>query len=132
MLIITVLCENTAAGPMTIGEHGFSALVELDEETILFDTGSGNGLIPNSRALGKDLSGVEKILLSHGHFDHTEGLPQALSLTHGALVYGHPDVFAEHIAILGETERFIGLPYRQTYLESIPEHHAIQQLSEKY
>ncbi|MBW2142470.1 MAG: MBL fold metallo-hydrolase [Deltaproteobacteria bacterium] len=120
---ITILCENTVGVPGLIGEHGFSALVELDTEAILMDTGAGQGLLHNTRVLRKDLSVVEKILISHGHYDHTEGFPQALALTHGADVYAHPDIFAERIAIIGQGEnqiqRFIGLPYRREYLEGL-------------
>ncbi|MBW2091819.1 MAG: MBL fold metallo-hydrolase [Deltaproteobacteria bacterium] len=123
MLKITILCENTAGFPGLIGEHGFSALVELDAESILMDTGSGQGILPNTRTLRKDLSQVGKILISHGHYDHTEGFPQALVLTQGAEVYAHPDIFAHKIAIIGQGEnqiqRFIGLPYRREYLESL-------------
>ncbi len=55
MLACTILCENTAGRPGIIGEFGFSALIELGKETILFDTGSGKGIIPNCLALKKDL-----------------------------------------------------------------------------
>ncbi len=120
---ITILCENTVGVPGLIGEHGFSALVEFDTESILMDTGSGHGLMHNARALHKDLSVVEKIIISHGHYDHTEGFRQALALTYGAEVYAHPDIFGRKIAVIGQGEtrrqRFIGIPYRRAYLESL-------------
>lgn len=71
---ITVLATNTAnfGG---IGEWSFSALLENDEEKILFDTGfDENTVIHNAKLLKKDLSVVEKVILSHFHGDHTGGL----------------------------------------------------------
>jgi len=57
------------------GEWGFSALIETGEETILFDTGfKENTVLNNASSLKKDLSAVEKVILSHFHTDHTGGL----------------------------------------------------------
>ena len=71
---ITVLATNTAnfGG---IGEWSFSALLESEKEKILFDTGfDENTVIHNAELLKKDLSVVEKVILSHFHGDHTGGL----------------------------------------------------------
>ena len=71
---ITVLATNTAnfGG---IGEWSFSALLESENETILFDTGfDENTVLHNAKLLQKDLSRVEKVILSHFHGDHTGGL----------------------------------------------------------
>lgn len=123
MIRITILCDNVVGFPFGIGEHGFSALVEKDHQTILFDTGSGKGLIFNAITFGKDLREVERICLSHGHFDHTEGLAQVLPLMRNPHVYAHPGVFQERFGErkLGETvvRRFIGIPHRKEYLEHL-------------
>ena len=71
---ITVLATNIAnfGG---FGEWSFSALYEGDDESILFDTGwDENTVLHNAEILRKDLSKVEKVVLSHWHFDHTGGL----------------------------------------------------------
>ncbi|MDZ7761167.1 MAG: MBL fold metallo-hydrolase [Desulfovermiculus sp.] len=119
---ITVLCENTAAGPLgLIGEHGFSALIEKDDHRILFDTGQGMALANNAHLLGIDFSTIPSIVLSHGHYDHTGGLPAALYPPRKARVYAHPDVFRPKYAQLntahGQQNVFIGLKYRPEYLE---------------
>ena len=62
-----------------VAEHGFSALVTVtkggDTHHLLFDAGlSPHALATNMRILGVDPGGVEAIVLSHGHFDHTSGI----------------------------------------------------------
>jgi len=52
-----------------------SALVETDEMNVLLDTGMGYGATHNAELLGIDLTKIDKIVISHSHFDHTEGLP---------------------------------------------------------
>jgi len=56
------------------GEWGFSALVEIDSERILFDTGNyDQTVIDNAKGLGVDLSNIKELVLSHSHSDHTGG-----------------------------------------------------------
>ena len=38
---ITIICENTVGRRVGLGEHGFSAFIEMNEKKYLFDTGSG-------------------------------------------------------------------------------------------
>jgi 7,8-dihydropterin-6-yl-methyl-4-(beta-D-ribofuranosyl)aminobenzene 5'-phosphate synthase len=64
-------------------EHGFSMLIRVlsgrKSNSILFDTGSSRGgVIENAKIMGLDLSEVEGIVLSHGHYDHFGGLLSAL------------------------------------------------------
>jgi 7,8-dihydropterin-6-yl-methyl-4-(beta-D-ribofuranosyl)aminobenzene 5'-phosphate synthase len=119
---ITVLCENTAGGPMGLtGEHGFSALIEQDGEKILFDTGQGMSLANNAQVLGIHLADVKTVILSHGHYDHTGGLPAVLYPPRGVEVIAHPDIFTKKYAELdspsGKQKIFIGIKYSRDYLE---------------
>jgi 7,8-dihydropterin-6-yl-methyl-4-(beta-D-ribofuranosyl)aminobenzene 5'-phosphate synthase len=65
---------------LPLAEHGFSALVEVVQESgavrrVLFDTGvSPDGMVENMRRLEIDPGTVEVVVCSHGHFDHTTGL----------------------------------------------------------
>jgi len=120
---ITILCENLVGRIVGTGEHGFSAFIETSRGSYLFDTGGGHSIVANSLALGKDLGTVQKIFLSHGHYDHTGGLPEVLKLKGKVDVHAHPHVFLDRIAVLKEkdkeTKRFIGIPYKKGYLESL-------------
>lgn len=119
---LTVLCENSVTRSGVIGEHGFSVLIERPDATYLFDTGPGLSLPHNCRALDKDLGRVEKIFLSHGHYDHTGGLEHAVSRAAPVEVVAHEAVFAAHM--IGDPEnraiplRYIGCPASREALEA--------------
>ncbi len=115
---ITTLVEDTATKPKLIAEHGLSMLIETSENNILFDTGQLFALFHNARILNIDLSKVDKIVLSHGHYDHTGGLKKVLSRTSKVDVYAHPDIFTPKYAKDKEHNRYIGIPYKREELES--------------
>ncbi|MDO9124165.1 MAG: MBL fold metallo-hydrolase, partial [Deltaproteobacteria bacterium] len=118
---ITILCENTVGRLVGSGEHGFSAFIETDQGNYLFDTGGGHSVVSNSLILDKDLKSIRKVFLSHGHHDHSGGLPEVLKLRGNVDVHAHPNVFIDRIAVLKEngreTKRFAGIPYKRRYLE---------------
>jgi 7,8-dihydropterin-6-yl-methyl-4-(beta-D-ribofuranosyl)aminobenzene 5'-phosphate synthase len=117
---ITVLCENSVAGPFGLtGEHGWAAYVEADGLKILFDTGQGQGIISNSFILGTDLRKIDAVVLSHGHYDHTSGLPQVLQIRGTVPVYAHPDIFLDRYWSRGQVKRHIGIRFKRSYLESL-------------
>ena len=68
---------------LPIAEHGFSVLIRIlfgkKSVSVLFDTGiSAEGVVENAKRMGLELSQVEYIVLSHGHYDHFGGLLSAL------------------------------------------------------
>ena len=73
---ITVLTENTVSRRGLLAEHGLSVLVEEGGKRILFDTGQSGVYIHNAEQVGISLEGLDAIVLSHGHYDHTGGLPE--------------------------------------------------------
>lgn len=73
---ITVLTENTVSRRGLFAEHGLSVLVETGEKRILFDTGQSGVYVHNAEQLGISLEGLDAIVLSHGHYDHTGGLAE--------------------------------------------------------
>lgn len=95
---IQIIVDNTAPEGL-YGEHGFSVWIEAGRERILFDTGKGEAVIPNSNALGIDLSTTTILVLSHGHYDHTGGIAEALAFASAARVVLHPGVFTDRWSI---------------------------------
>lgn len=70
---LTILSEAKAV-PGFRSEHGLSFLVESGGKRILFDTGASDAFLHNARKLGAGLEDVRHIVLSHGHWDHGNGL----------------------------------------------------------
>ncbi|AEV29811.1 metal-dependent hydrolase, beta-lactamase superfamily II [Sphaerochaeta pleomorpha str. Grapes] len=71
---ITTLIENSLGEHTGLAvEHGLSFLVESGPHSVLFDTGQSDRYIRNAEKLGKELSSVRNVVLSHGHYDHSGG-----------------------------------------------------------
>ena len=119
-LRIRILCENSA-GPFTgtLGEHGFAALVENGESSLLFDTGGGQTLLFNAQRMNLDLRKVEQVVLSHGHYDHAGGLWPLLQSCGPKKVLAHPEVFRRRYSIREGVSRSVGIPYAEEFLAGL-------------
>ncbi|WP_372650667.1 MBL fold metallo-hydrolase [Draconibacterium sp.] len=90
MLSITILTDNTAGGRF-LAEHGLSYVVEIDNEKILFDAGHSDVFLKNAAKLNINIEKeVKTVVLSHGHWDHGNGLKHLQSKT----LITHPDSFS--------------------------------------
>ena len=120
-LQITTLSENTAGLGNFLGEWGLSILVETDGLSILLDTGQSISASHNADISGIDLSKIDRIVLSHGHFDHTGGLRQVLRrMVKETEIIAHPDMWqAKYARREGIAERYIGIPFQRQELESL-------------
>lgn len=106
---ITTVVDNQA-GPGLEAEHGLSFLIETRDKRILFDTGQGPSIETNAPKLGIDLSTIDAVVLSHGHYDHTGGVAHVLGAAPAAEVYCHPRVFTPRYSIEKGKARSVGLP----------------------
>ncbi|MGB5746194.1 MAG: MBL fold metallo-hydrolase, partial [Desulfobacterales bacterium] len=109
---ITTLCENHI-GPSSknlIGEHGLSFYIEAENRRILFDTGQNLALANNAEVLGIDLSRIDTVVLSHGHYDHSGGLQSLLDCNNNFTLFAHPDVFGRKVKGAGDNPIYLGIP----------------------
>ena len=120
-LRITTLSENTAGPGSFLAEWGLSILVETDEVNVLLDTGRNISASYNADILGIDLSKIDRIVLSHGHFDHTGGLRQVLGKMRKEVeIIAHPDIWAaKYSHRQGRRDRYVGIPFQCQELESL-------------
>ncbi len=93
-------------------EHGLSFLIEVDQEKVLFDTGASDLYLKNAQKLGIDPNRVDTIVLSHGHWDHGDGL----QFTEGLPLVCHPGCFVTRFRKSGFGN--IGLALSQQEIES--------------
>ena len=117
---LTILTDNVVLGKGdALGEHGFGAYVETGGGNFLFDTGKGKSIIHNALFYKKDLTTLNKIVLSHSHGDHTGGLPEVLraQIQKPIDVYAHPEIFLYKYRKKDEKETYGGIPFTKGYLE---------------
>jgi 7,8-dihydropterin-6-yl-methyl-4-(beta-D-ribofuranosyl)aminobenzene 5'-phosphate synthase len=101
-----------------------TARLGAQERTVLFDAGPDPyALERNVRRMGLDFGKIEAVVLSHGHFDHSEGLLKAIELIrgtnrgHSVPLHLHPGVFVR---------RAIRLPNRDIIpLQDVPSRAAL-------
>lgn len=95
---LTILCEDQARmgflDKKFYGQHGLAFFIEGDRN-ILFDTGPSEVLLTNAGIAEIDLAGTDLIVLSHGHWDHTDGLPHLAENSIRPQVLCHPEVFRD-------------------------------------
>jgi len=100
MRVICVVDDTVQRSSPYWGEHGLAFLIEAEGRRVLFDTGqSGTVLLHNLRLLGIDPPTIDALAISHGHYDHTGGLPTLLEhLRPGTALYANPDLFRERFS----------------------------------
>jgi 7,8-dihydropterin-6-yl-methyl-4-(beta-D-ribofuranosyl)aminobenzene 5'-phosphate synthase len=87
-MTITVVYDNNPYDPRLRTDWGFSCLVELDETTLLFDTGGdGEMLLSNMSRMALDPQEIDHVVLSHIHGDHTGGVRSLLATGVRAVIH---------------------------------------------
>lgn len=116
---LTILTDNSVPGKSDLlAEHGFSVYLETSEGNYLFDTGKGRAIVHNANLCQIDLSTIQAIILSHGHGDHTGGLPEVLNFKSEVPIWAHPDIFLERFCLgANGCKKYSGIPYYRGFLE---------------
>ena len=80
MVQVQVVFDNYSVRNDLATDWGFSALISLRDQNVLFDTGAaGSTLFANMAAMGIEPGMIQNIVLSHQHNDHTGGLQATLA-----------------------------------------------------
>ena len=102
---IVTLVENTCGHEDCIAEHGLSLYVETEKHKLLLDTGQTDAVVKNAEVLGIDLSTVDTVILSHGHYDHSGGILPFSHINHTAQIIMQKSSAEPHF----NGERYIGI-----------------------
>jgi 7,8-dihydropterin-6-yl-methyl-4-(beta-D-ribofuranosyl)aminobenzene 5'-phosphate synthase len=87
-ITITIVYDNNRYDSRLTTAWGFSCLVNLLQQVVLFDTGGdGTVLLHNMTKLGIDPEEIDAVVLSHVHADHVGGLAHFLEYNSKVTVY---------------------------------------------
>lgn len=107
---IISLTENTEGSAGCRAEHGLCFYIETDRHKVLMDTGQSDLFLCNAEKLRIDLTKVDTVVLSHGHYDHGGGLLPFAKINPNARIYVRKEAFgAFYSRGSGEEIRYIGL-----------------------
>ena len=85
---ITIIYDDEVCKRGLKADHGFSCLIEVYNRKILFDTGANSSiLLENMKKLNINPHSIDEIFISHGHWDHIEGLSDFLKINNNLRLY---------------------------------------------
>ena len=120
---IICLTENTQGSTNCGYEHGLCIYIETKKHKILVDTGTSDLLLKNAEILGIDLTQVDTVVLSHGHYDHSGGIMPFAEINSHANIYVHRhagDDYYHGERYIGIDKRILSLP-QVIFTESLTE-----------
>ena len=92
---LTIVYNNEAREKLKSG-WGFSCLIEIDSQKLLFDTGDKpEDLLFNMNILGINPKDVSTVVISHNHWDHAGGLDGFMEKNGNKAKVIHPEAFSE-------------------------------------
>ncbi len=107
-MFLKILTENTVYFSDAKAEHGFALYIETDDgQRILFDTGQTDVFAENASLFGIDISKIDSLVLSHGHYDHAGGIKRFLEINSTAKIYVKQGFDEEKLNRVG---KYIGFP----------------------
>lgn len=118
-LTITTLIENSPGEHKGLAtEHGLSFHVAAGDTRLLFDTGQSGAILDNAAKLGIDLSNLDHVVLSHGHYDHSGGLRRLARVFPGFSLTLGRGFFDEKYGERGPAREFLGNDFDPAFLRS--------------
>lgn len=115
MKLKVLVDNNTFIDEYYLGEPAVSYYIEDEETKILFDTGYSNVFMKNADSMNINLENLDKIVISHGHNDHTGGLKCFVKKIYNKNIeiIAHPHCFYKKYF----EGNYIGTPVDKTKIE---------------
>ncbi|MFH0785853.1 MAG: MBL fold metallo-hydrolase [Pseudomonadota bacterium] len=123
---ITTLIENSPGEHKALThEHGLSFFIETDALRILFDTGQSGAFLANAELLNVDLLGLDSVVISHGHYDHSGGFRSLTERTTRFNLFLGQGFFREKYGQRGAACDYLGNNFDENFVQK-------QQISIKF
>ncbi|NLB64768.1 MAG: MBL fold metallo-hydrolase [Fibrobacter sp.] len=125
---ITIVAENHSSDSNLVAEHGLCLHIDNGAQSILFDAGRSDSVIDNLKYLQLEPKAPQFIALSHGHYDHCNGVPALRQLFPQAQLHFNPLLLDPKWVLDDNSWRYGGLPrdfhpvgdFKHGFLELIP------------
>lgn len=121
---ITVIYDAFGNDDTLQKDWGFAALIEVDGQRILFDTGNDAEIFAaNVKAKGIDLADLDMVVMSHRHADHMAGLAVVLAANPGVTIHAPQEGFGIYGSSLPSSfyRKDASLPAHMRYYDGKPE-----------
>ncbi len=106
---IVTLIEDTPGKNGCEYEHGLSFYLETPKHKLLVDTGATDASLRNAEKLGIDLTQVDSVILSHGHYDHSGGIIPFSRVNSRAQIYMQESAGGDYYSIRENGDHYIGI-----------------------
>ncbi len=117
MIQITTVVENSpGTHNALIAEYGLSFFIDTGRDALLFDTGRTGLLVPNALRLALDLKRVRRVVLSHGHFDHSGGIRALVEQNADFELVTGKGFFEPKYATMGVAYEYVGNDFDADWL----------------
>ena len=113
------LIEDTKGVEGCHYEHGLSFYIETKKHKLLLDTGATAAFIDNAKVLGIDLTKVDTVIISHGHYDHTGGLLAFADINSNAKIYIQKSARGDFYNCRNQEEKYIGMDKKISELSQV-------------
>ncbi len=109
-MVLKTLVENTAISSNYNCEHGLSLYFEVADKKILFDVGSSELFLENAKKMQVNITDIDYLFLSHGHYDHGGGLKAFLKNNTKSDIFLNKNAFDKHFSLRNDGKmHYIGL-----------------------
>lgn len=106
---IVTLMEDNLCGDNLIAEHGLSLYIKTKKHKLLVDTGKSDKTWYNAGIRGINLSEVDTVFLSHGHYDHSGGLMSFAGINSHADIYIRENAGGDYYSYKEGEDKYIGI-----------------------